>query len=178
MAAKKKKDTVNTVNEVVEIKKREIAEEKGEDVPVDPELQAKREDEAARIAEEEAKAAEKAPIDVSEVFEDDIVTEEGTQAERDAEFIARLTAVLKVPKTRDSVPTFSMYSIGQVRRYFILDVDGTAYRKGWMMYKDYKGQDPVGYIDMVMHIMDLEIPRLHRAVDWAPLNTTTMEKEI
>lgn len=166
---KRSANEIGGVNEVVEIKRREIALEKGEPVYVSEELQAKRDDAAAK---EQARAEHYAEMhpQVEEIIDDDMITEEAIQADREAKLIAEITQVLKVPKTRDSVPTFSMYSMGQMRRYFILDVDGAAYRKGWTIYKEAKGDDPVGYIDLVMHIMDLEIPRLHRAVDWAPLN--------
>lgn len=170
--AKRKTATEPTVNEVVEAKKREIAAAKGEEPPVTPEVQALREEtvaDLARAAEEEVRSGKVAP-EMEDIIEDDMRTEAEIQKEKDEELIRELASILKVPKTRDSVLTFSMYTIGQMRRYFLLDVDGTAYRKGWAYYKSQRGDDPVGYIDMVIHIMDHEIPRLHRAVDWAPLN--------
>lgn len=112
-----------------------------------------------------------APTEDEMPFADDMRTEREIAAEREAKIIADLVEILSVPKTKDSVMTFSMYTTPALnRKYFLLDVDGTAYRRGWAYYKEVKGNDPVGYIEMVMTILKLEIPRLHRAVDWAPLN--------
>ena len=171
-----KRKTGPDMNEVLEVKKREIAEAKGKEEPVDPMIQAKRVDayneqvlkERDKILADRREGRE-APV-MEDIIEDDMRSEADIQREKDTEILRELTMILKVPKTRDSVPTFSMYTSGMLRRYFFLDVDGTAYRKGWAYYKSQKGDDPVGYIDMVIHILDLEIPRLHRAVDWAPLN--------
>ena len=171
MASKKKK--VAKEEEVV----REVLD-KAEEEGVSPETAAKRMDEETKALDKAAERYDRleaqgkiAPLPEELPYEDDMRTENDIKAEAEAKLIADITATLKVPKTKDSVMTFSMYSTTALnRRYFLLDVDGDAYRRGWMLYKEAKGDDPVGYIDMVMHIMDLEIPRLHRAVSWVPLN--------
>ena len=105
-------------------------------------------------------------------FVDDMVSEAELQRRRDAELIKALTEILKVPKMQGDVPVLSAYSVGPMtRRYLILDVNGTAYRRAWNTFKEMTGtEDAVAFVTLVIQIMDLEIPRLHRAVDWAPLN--------
>ena len=178
MAGRKKKTPEQKAAEEAEIKETvETVTEMAQEDGVDPLTEAARLD-----IEEKKRTLESIKYDrmdeqgriaptPEEVFDDDLRTEADIIAETEAKLIADLVAILKVPKTKDSVMTFTMYSTPSlVRRYFLLDVDGTAFRKGWALYKEVKGNDPVAYVDMVMHIMDLEIPRLHRAVDWAPLN--------
>lgn len=189
------KKNTRQVNEVLEMKKREIAAEKLDrsdsvdaifvEPPKDPDLplpspaaiadamlEAKRIDTTAKKEGEQAKKEEKGLVtpDMQTVIEDDLTTDEERAREADLKLIKDLTEILRVPKTMGAVPVMSAYSVGMMRRYFILDVDGTAWRKGWALYKEVKGEDPVGYVDMVIHILDTGIPRLHRAVDWAPLN--------
>ena len=86
--------------------------------------------------------------------------------------IAELTEILKVPKPRDALMTFSMYTVGQfTRRYFILDVDGAAYRKAWEVFKERtQSTDATRFMDLIFHILNTDMPRLHRNVDWVPLN--------
>lgn len=169
----KKKDITKLDQAVVDATMERVAEKAGaEGVPMEIAAMRMDAEHEAKVAYERREArGEIAPTEENMPFEDDMRTERDILAEKEAKLIADLVTILKVPKTKDSLMTFSMYSTTNLnRRYFLLDVDGTAYRKGWALYKEVKGDDPVGYIDMVMHIMDLEIPRLHRAVDWAPLN--------
>lgn len=86
--------------------------------------------------------------------------------------IAELTEILKVPKPRDALMTFSMYTVGQfTRRYFILDVDGAAYRRAWEVFKERtQSTDATRFMDLIFHILNTDMPRLHRNVDWVPLN--------
>ena len=92
-------------------------------------------------------------------------------ADEEAQLIADLTATLKVPKTKDAIMVFSMYTIGDFnRRYFLLDVDGVAYRRAWAMFKERTGTtDSVRFLGLVNQILNTDMPRLHRAVDWVPL---------
>lgn len=86
--------------------------------------------------------------------------------------IRELTDILKVPKSKDALMTFSMYTVGQyTRRYFLLDVDGQAYRKAWEVYKERTGSaDATQFMTLVYQILNTDMPRLHRAVEWVPLN--------
>jgi len=88
-----------------------------------------------------------------------------------AGLVEELTQVLRVPKTKDSIMVFSMYSVGEYdRRYFLLDVDGIAYRRAWSIFKERTGTaDQVKFLELVYQILSTDLPRLHRAVDWVPL---------
>jgi len=159
-----------TKNEVFEVKKAEIREEK-------------------LIREGEFKDPLAAFMDdVGATSRDDAVLQEIEEPEEQPEEPARplprtllgdipaglveeLTQVLRVPKTKDSIMVFSMYSVGEYdRRYFLLDVDGIAYRKAWSIFKERTGTaDQVKFLELVYQILSTDLPRLHRAVDWVPL---------
>ena len=89
----------------------------------------------------------------------------------DDELLAELTEILRVPKSRDAVMTFSSYKSGFQRRYFLLDVNGDAYRKAWTVFKMRTNTtDYTKFLDVVFGIMSIDPPRLHRAVDYVPLD--------
>jgi len=89
----------------------------------------------------------------------------------DDELMAELTEILRVPKSRDAVMTFSSYKSGFQRRYFLLDVNGDAYRKAWTVFKMRTNTtDYTKFLDVVFGIMSIDPPRLHRAVDYVPLD--------
>lgn len=116
-----------------------------------------------------------APAEAPAPAKEEVMTEEETRADApgtsDADIVRELTAILKVPKARDSVMVFSMYSTRDFnRRYFLLDVDGNAYRRAWVRYKELSGgDDPVHFLELVYRILNTDLPRLHRNVDWVPL---------
>lgn len=157
--AKKKTET----SEVLELKKQEMRVEKmekgAEDAPVQPPLAGIVDDMTPEQPEEERFVPEEqARAEVAGLTEADVARE--------------LAAILKVPKSRDSVMVFSMFSTGEFdRRYFLLDVDGNAYRKAWARYKELTGtKDTVQFLNLVYHILNVDMPRFHRNVDWVPLN--------
>lgn len=161
MAGRKRK---SEVNEVFEVKKQEARLEKmekgEEDAPTPPPLSGVVDDMGA--PEEPAE----------ERFEPEGKAAEETPGTSETDLVKELTQILKVPKGRDSIMVFSMYSSSEFsRRYFLLDVDGIAYRKAWAKYKEITGtNDPVRFLEIVYRILNTDLPRLHRNVDWVPLN--------
>jgi len=157
----------NTKNQVFEMKKAEIREERliKEGEFKDP-MEGIVDDVQAAPAKDDAVLEE-----IEEEAPPKLVPKALTPA-GEADLIDELTRTLKVPKTKDSIMVFSMYTIGDFnRRYFLLDVDGTAYRKAWSIFKERTGTaDQVKFLELVYQILNTDMPRLHRAVDWVPLN--------
>ena len=128
--------------------------------------------EDAPVVETPAKAdapEEKAPEEAAHA----VRTRKGPlTAEEMDDLVADMTVMLKVPKTRDAIMVFSMYTVSEFnRKYFLLDVDGTAYRRAWNLFKERTGTtDAVTFLEIVYRILNTDMPRLHRAVDWVPLN--------
>lgn len=78
--------------------------------------------------------------------------------------------ILSVPKSKDSIPTLTCIDKGFYKRYFILDVDGDAYREAWRYYKAHKPNGtPEDFVAMVTRILSIDMPRMHRAVSYVPL---------
>lgn len=77
---------------------------------------------------------------------------------------------LTIPKSSGSVPTLTCIEKGAYRRYFLLDVDGEAYRKAWDIYrKDVPHGSPEEFVEIVLRILSQDMPRMHRAVSYVPL---------
>jgi len=174
MAAKRSTKTKAVTNEVLEMKKAEVRQEKAE-----KEVEAVLTQEPIEIVDD---ITEDGSLSVKEDAIEEIIEEEpplppkplrsrALSAQEEAELIAELRTILKVPKTKDAIPVFSMYTIGDFnRRYFLLDVDGIAYRKAWNTFKERTGTvDSVKFLELVYQILNIDMPRLHRAVDWVPL---------
>lgn len=82
----------------------------------------------------------------------------------------KLRSILSVPKTKDSVPTLTGIDKGFYKRYFLLDVDGDAYREAWRYYKDNApGPTPDGFVLLVLRILEHDMPRMYRKVSFVPL---------
>ena len=164
----KRRPTNAVTTEVMEEKKAEIREEKAREEAAMSE--------PLNIIDDITEDGEYSGLggDVIEEIEEEppkLVPKRLSPADEEA-LIADLRATLKVPKTKDAIPVFSMYTIGDYnRRYFLLDVDGVAYRKAWDMFKERTGtKDQVKFLELVYQILNIDMPRLHRAVDWVPLN--------
>ena len=100
------------------------------------------------------------------------IQEAPTEPKKDSEqeLIDELTSILRVPKSKDALMTFSMFSDKYQKRYFLLDVDGTAYRRAWEVFKERTGsKDQNRFLFLVYTILEMNPPRLHRGVDWVPL---------
>lgn len=110
-------------------------------------------------------------IDAVEKAKAEPVQEVHLTPKGEQDLIDELTAILRVPKTKDALMTFSMFSDKYQKRYFLLDVDGNAYRQAWSVFKERTGtKDQNRFLFLVYTILELPPPRLHRGVDWAPLN--------
>ena len=130
--------------------------------PDEPELVAPAEEAAPKDGPQERAEPEPEEKPMQEVH----LTPKGEQ-----DLIDELTAILRVPKTKDALMTFSMFSDKYQKRYFLLDVDGNAYRQAWSVFKERTGtKDQNRFLFLVYTILELPPPRLHRGVDWAPLN--------
>lgn len=91
-------------------------------------------------------------------------------AEPAAYDIEKLRSILAVPKTKDSVPTLTGIDKGFYKRYFILDVDGDAYREAWRYYKDNAPKPtPDEFVVIVLRILEHDLPRMYRKVSFVPL---------
>lgn len=78
--------------------------------------------------------------------------------------------LLTVPKSKDSIPTLTCIDKGFYKRYFILDVDGDAYRRAWEYYKTHKPNGtPEDFVTIVTRVLSIDMPRMHRAVSYVPL---------
>ena len=84
--------------------------------------------------------------------------------------VETLRDILAVPKTRDSIPTLTCIDKGIYKRYFIVDVDGDAYRKAWDYYKiTRRDATPDEFVTIVLRILQQDMPRMYRAVSYVPL---------
>lgn len=107
-------------------------------------------------------------IDATPVVETDPVPPVSSSTEGwDINVIRR---ILSVPKSKDSIPTLTCIDKGFYKRYFILDVDGDAYREAWGYYKAHKPNGtPEDFVALVTRILSIDMPRMHRAVSYVPL---------
>lgn len=78
--------------------------------------------------------------------------------------------ILVTPRTKDSVPTLTCIDRGFYKRYFILEVEGDAYKAAWDYYRrTVPGGTPDEFVTLVMRTLDQGMPRMHRAVSYVPL---------
>lgn len=86
--------------------------------------------------------------------------------------IEEMRELIRTPKTKNSKMTVSMFTDGQfTTRYFELDVNGEGYRKAWQLFKLRTGtKDHARFLFLVYGILECSPPRLHREVDWVPLD--------
>jgi hypothetical protein len=94
---------------------------------------------------------------------------ESAPSDREVSFRDRLKEIISVPRGKGSVPVLASYKMDFFERYFILDLDGDAFRKAWNIYKAEKGNDPVGFVQAIINILETDFPRMYRAVDYVPL---------
>lgn len=81
-----------------------------------------------------------------------------------------LREILAVPKTKGSTPTLTCIDKGIYKRYFIIDVDGDAYRRAWEYYRSTKQEPtPDDFVTIVLRILQQDMPRMYRAVSYVPL---------
>ena len=84
--------------------------------------------------------------------------------------VDRVKRILSVPKSKDSIPTLTCIDKGFYKRYFILDVDGDAYREAWEYYRAHRPTGtPEDFVALVTRILSIDMPRMHRAVSYVPL---------
>ena len=84
--------------------------------------------------------------------------------------VERIKKMLSVPKSKNSIPTLTCIDKGFYKRYFILDVDGDAYREAWKYYKAHKPDGtPEDFVTLVTRVLSIDMPRMYRAVSYVPL---------
>ena len=84
--------------------------------------------------------------------------------------VDRIKKMLSVPKSKNSIPTLTCIDKGFYKRYFILDVDGDAYREAWKYYKAHKPDGtPEDFVALVTRVLSIDMPRMYRAVSYVPL---------
>ena len=84
--------------------------------------------------------------------------------------VDRIKKILSVPKSKNSIPTLTCIDKGFYKRYFILDVDGDAYREAWKYYKAHKPDGtPEDFVALVTRVLSIDMPRMYRAVSYVPL---------
>ena len=84
--------------------------------------------------------------------------------------VERIKKMLSVPKSKNSIPTLTCIDKGFYKRYFILDVDGDAYREAWKYYKAHKPDGtPEDFVALVTRVLSIDMPRMYRAVSYVPL---------
>lgn len=84
--------------------------------------------------------------------------------------VDRIKKILSVPKSKNSIPTLTCIDKGFYKRYFILDVDGDAYREAWSYYKAHKPDGtPEDFVALVTRVLSIDMPRMYRAVSYVPL---------
>ena len=133
----------------------------------DPESPATQEEDSVFVA-----GSEGAPVETVDVTSDpsggadlppDSVPSPGSDLR------SRLTEVLSVPRSKGAVPVLASYKMNFFERYFILDLDPSAFRKAWEIYKETEGNNPVGFVQAVINILEMDFPRMYRAVAYIPL---------
>lgn len=156
------------------------------DAPFDPtspqpvfDLKESRRSAAKAVSEEtveETPVEEPVPIDISsenirpKLPELEPVPETPTAPVAEEFDMAQMKAILSVPKTKDSIPTLTCIDKKSFKRYFILDVDGEAYRKAWDYYcRTVTQSTPDDFILRVCSILDMDLPRMYRSVSYIPL---------
>jgi hypothetical protein len=78
--------------------------------------------------------------------------------------------LLAVPKSKNSVPTLTCIDKGFYKRYFIIDVDGDAFKRAWSYYRA-NHEEPTAdeFVTLVLRILEQGMPRMYRAVSYVPL---------
>lgn len=78
--------------------------------------------------------------------------------------------LLAVPKSKNSVPTLACIDKGFYKRYFIIDVDGDAFKRAWSYYRA-NHEEPTAdeFVTLVLRILEQGMPRMYRAVSYVPL---------
>lgn len=132
-----------------------------------------------RARREKERAAKRAETEEAELPWENVVKKEQPKPEPEPETVRIpeggwdvnvLREILAVPKTKDSIPTLTCIDKGVYKRYFIIDVDGDAYRRAWEYYRSTKKEaTPDDFVTIVLRILQQDMPRMYRAVSYVPL---------